>query len=254
MVVLTEKFRFIRDDVFLCPWVDTKTGKQKLVMRKINLSTNRVEFEDSIDCIHTAVTDISTALFSKLQSDNETQEKLLKKTLYIRSSENLREIKLNPEEKFKALKSWVAGIAEFGMSALKVQFEIEKSANLVFPIIDRLFRFITKADPKFIYQYLSKIDKECKFEGVNHISSLIANLQPIIQIIQDNRAISKSEKQKFASAIMSIDPPYELFENNLDLISFLQNFPDYFNNFRLKIIHKYSDIIGRLLNTNQKSK
>ena len=252
MVVLTEKFRFIRDDVFLCPWVDSETGKQKLIMQKINLETNEVEFEDYIDCIHTVVTDISPDQFKKIHEDSETQEKLLKKTLFIRSSENLREIELTSEEKFKALKSWVAGIAEFGLSALKVQFEIENSANLVFPIINRLFRFITKADPKFIYQYLSKIERECKFEGVNHKSSLIANLLPILGLIYrfPNRKTGKRElkveDRKIMTAILSIDLPYELFQQNTHLIPLLFDFPDYFQ----KIKQKCTDKIVKLVESN----
>lgn len=105
MVILTEKFRFISDGVFLCPWVDTETGRQKLVMQKINLETKEIEFEDSIYCIHAVITDISLDEFNEFQNDSEIQEKLLKKTLFIRSSENLEEIDLSPEEKFKALKS-----------------------------------------------------------------------------------------------------------------------------------------------------
>lgn len=105
MVVLTEKFRFIRDDVFLCPWVDLNTGKQNLILQKINLKTGEVEFEDKIACIHTAVTNISTKEFEDYQNKTDVQERINKKPLKIRSSENLREINLTPEEKFSALKS-----------------------------------------------------------------------------------------------------------------------------------------------------
>ena len=239
MVVLTEKFRFIRDDVFLCPWVDTETGKQILFMQKINLETNEIEFEDSIDCIHAAITDLSFDEFNELQNDSEIQEKLLKKTLFIRSSENLEEIDLTPEEKFKALKSWAAGIADLGINALQVQSEIENAADLAYPMIGKLFRFITKADSKFIYRYLSKIERECKFEGTNHKSSLIANLLPILLSISEPDDMMpefknlKQKEREIMSAILSREPPHELFEKNSQFIYLLKDFPDYLNKLNL---------------------
>lgn len=60
---LIEKFKFIKDDIFLCPRVDTETGKQKLLMQKFDSRTGRIQFENSIDCIHVAVTDISVEEF-----------------------------------------------------------------------------------------------------------------------------------------------------------------------------------------------
>ena len=49
MVTLSEKFRFLRDDIFLCPKIDTVTGELQLVMQKIDLETNKVEFEESVN-------------------------------------------------------------------------------------------------------------------------------------------------------------------------------------------------------------
>ena len=151
MTKLTEKFRFIRDDVFLCPWVDSETGSQKLVIQKINLKTNKVEFEDSIDCIHTAVTEISTTELEDYHNDAYVKELLDNKTLEIRSSEKLREINLNPKEKFAAFKSWVAGIAEAGLNAFKIQGDIDNAIDFIYPISYFLMRFLVKTDPDFIH-------------------------------------------------------------------------------------------------------
>ena len=186
MVVLTEKFRFIRDDVFLCPWVDSETGKQKLFIQKINLETNEVEFEDQIDCIHTAVTNISTTEFEDYQNDTDDQELLVKKTLDIRSSEKLTEINLTLEEKYFALKSWVASIADSNNEAFKVQSEIERYGHLAFPISNFLMRFMARADQDFLPDYLTKIEHECIYQGVKSESFILASLMPILNALNDN--------------------------------------------------------------------
>ncbi len=90
MVILTEKFKFIRDDVFLCPCVDTETEKQWIEIQKIDLKTNEIEFKDSVKCIHT-----------------EKNSSL--------------------KEKFFALKSWTAEIAEAGCESFKFQMEIDNA-------------------------------------------------------------------------------------------------------------------------------
>ena len=250
MVVLTEKFRFIRDDIFLCPWVDTETGKQKLIMQKINLKTNEIEFEDSIDCIHTAIIDISLNQFNEYQNNNETQENLLKKTLFIRSSDDFKEINLVPEEKFKALKSWTAGISEAGKDALSIQSNIDSAVGIWVQISSRLLSFMAKIDPNYIYEILRKVEKECKFEGVNHKSSIIANLLPILWSISDPEDMEwereykeykemKPADRKILSAIIAINPPHELFEKNPSFIYLLKDFPDYFNKLNIEPLEDF---------------
>ncbi|MHA1729276.1 MAG: hypothetical protein ACTSWY_11165, partial [Promethearchaeota archaeon] len=175
---LTEKYRFIRNDVFLCPYLDKKTNRPKLKIQKINPKTGDVELEDQIYCIHTAVTDVSPEEFNRYQEDLDYAEKFDNKTLKIRSSEglNLKKINLTAEDRLFALRSWVQGIAEAGMDAFKLQGEIDRVANLQYPILDFLMRFLIKADPEsdFIFDYLQKIEKECVFEGERHDVSMIA--------------------------------------------------------------------------------
>ena len=226
MVELTEKFRFIRDDVFLYPSVDTNTGRQMLILQKIDLETNEVEFEDGIDCIHTAVTEISTEEFEDYQNDANIQEQLNKRTLEIRSSEELTEINLTPEEKFTALKSWTAGIAEAGLNAFRIQDEIDKNLDLLYPISHFLFKFMIKVDrSKFLMQYLTKIERDCMFEGKRHDTSLIANLIPVLNIlIEDFVELKESEDSKaslslskvYFTAILQLNLPWEIFENRTE--------------------------------------
>ena len=257
MVVLTEKFRFIRNDVFLCPWVDTETGMQKLVMQKINLETDEVEFEDSIDCINTAVTYIFTEEFEDYQNNADVQEQLYKKTLDIRSSENLKEINLTPEEKFNALKSWTAGIAEAGEAALSIQSTIDSVVGIWVQISSRLLSFMARIEKDYIYKILRKVERECKFDGTYHKSSIIANLLPVLwniknnleELIDSNPEMEPVERE-IVSAILAMEPPHELFEKNPQLIYLLKDFPDYLNNFHKKISQKYSEIIVKLQENN----
>ena len=55
---LKDRFRFLRDDIFLCPKVNLLTEKQSLTLLKINLNTHKIEFKDSIEGIQTTATEI----------------------------------------------------------------------------------------------------------------------------------------------------------------------------------------------------
>lgn len=207
-------------------------------MQKINLNTNEIEFEDSIDCIRLAVDSFSLEKLSEVQK-KKLLENLLDPILVIQSSEYLREIKLTPEEKFKALKSWVAGIAEFGIDAFKIQTEVANLAYFAYPMILQLLKFMPKVNSDFIHQYLSKIERECRFEGANHKSSMIANLLPIFLALKgpleegerepDLLRFKKltPEDQGILSAIMAIKPPQDLFNKNPSLFIFLKDYPLY---------------------------
>ena len=223
MAILIEKFRFIKDDVFLCPRVDTETGKQKLIMQKINLETNEVEFKDFIGCIHTAVTDISTEEFEEYQNDTNVQEDLNNETLEIRSSEGLTEINLTPEEKFGALKSWAASIAESGHDAFRIQTEIEKYGNLAIPISNFLLKFMLRVDSEFIEEYILKIERECVYEGVKYDAFIFMSLMPIFELLWENYQ-DQCEFRKYdiqALKILINNPTFELKEE------FLLRFPFY---------------------------
>ena len=128
--ILQEKYRFIQDDVFLVAYVNVESGKQKLIMQKMNPKTGEVEFSDFIECIHTAIADISFDDYEEIHDNFFLQEEFQEKMLNIRSSEDVVEINLDPEEKFKALKSWIAGIAEAGKDAFKLESDIEMAGFL----------------------------------------------------------------------------------------------------------------------------
>lgn len=171
-------------------------GKQKLVMQKINLETDKVEFEDSIDCIHTAVTKISAEEFVDYHNDAHVKERLYYKTLEIRSSENLIEINLTPKEKYIAFKSWVAGIAESGNDAFRIQTEIENMGSLAYPISNFLLKFMIKIDSEFIEEYILKIERECVYEGVKYESFILMSLMPIFKALYSNYSEQKLEISK----------------------------------------------------------
>ncbi|MBD3353597.1 MAG: hypothetical protein GF364_19090, partial [Candidatus Lokiarchaeota archaeon] len=182
-------------------------------MQKIDPITNRVILSDSITCIHTAVIDIPINEFEDTISEPEFEEKVLN----IRSSENLRTINLSPEEKFKAFNSWVAGIAEAGYEAFKIQSEIEEEGKLSYPIAGPLMRFMARADNKFIYGYLRKIERDCMYEGLRHEACLIANLIPILKTVKEEDSF-----RHLFSLILELNPPIGLFTSDNELIKLLR--------------------------------
>ena len=221
---LKDRFRFLRDDIFLCPRVNLITEKQSLILQKINLITNEVEFEDSIDCIQTVVTVISPENYEDYQNDTNTQEFMNKKILEIRSSEGLTEINLTPEEKFKAFKSWTAGIAEAGMNAFLIQDEIDKNLDLFYPISHFLLRFMAKADNDFLQEYLTKIERDCMFEGKKHKPSFLANILPILEMVWANYLKNRmigSKDIEIVKTIAAMDNSIMLFKNNTNFLILL---------------------------------
>lgn len=173
------KYPFIYDDTFLIAELDKSSGKQWLVMQKIDKRTLNVLIESRIQCIHTAITTLQVNDFEDQVYDDDFEQEMLK----IRSSEGVREIKLEPEEKFFAFKSWVAGIAEAGINAITIQSDIEQYAHLHYPIANRLFNFLLKAKTTFIQDFVEQMERNCAFEGKYHKPSVNANLLKILDIM-----------------------------------------------------------------------
>lgn len=202
------QFPFIREDVFLVAQVNKITGRQKLVMLKVDLASGKILLKNSIECIHTAVGDIPVKDFHDMVNNPDFP----KQVLWIRSSEQLKEVVLTPEERFKALKSWVAGIAEAGMNAFVIQNEIDEVANLHYPIALPLFRFMVMAESTFIFAYIEYLDSSCYFNGTRHEAYLLANLLPVLDMI-----LQKPGNLKLGDvmeAVLAIDPPLDLFIKN----------------------------------------
>ncbi|MCP4760418.1 MAG: hypothetical protein GY870_01470 [archaeon] len=211
--ILEESYSFIQENIFLIARVNTKTGKQQLVMRKYNAVTNELEIEDAIDCIHTAIADISFDEFEDIEEDPQGLEFLYKKSLNIRSSEALEIIDLVPEEKFKALKSWVAGIAEAGKDAFRLESDIELEGNLIYPIAGKLLQFMVRIDSDYIYEYLEKVERECRFEGELHEASLMASLMPILAMLYEdfyNPNSKIEDREKILKGITEFDLSLEI--------------------------------------------
>ncbi len=160
---LVKAYHFI-DKTYLAAIVDKRTGKEKLGMIFYDGNDMQAEY---IDCIHTGVT------LSLDEIKNQSEEELM---LNAWSSEERREINLAPEEAFKALKSWVEGIAKAGLDAFKIQAEIEQMAKFAYPLSSQLIKFVAKYNKDVLGQYVDKVLNECKVDNNFHKPSLTANL------------------------------------------------------------------------------
>lgn len=241
-----KRFPFVTQDIFLTAWIDKKTGKQKLIMEKIDAKTEEAIIHDEIDCIHTAICDIPIEDFTYLKNRADSNELLHfeQNIIHMRSSENLKEINLSIKEKFKALVSWVAGIAEAGLDAFQIQAEIDNSIHLIYQISNKLMHFMIRAYPDFIPDFLEYVEKNCYHQGILHDSCLIANLIPILEVlcinkedkgltqISDEDYIYNEEYGKLflknyeniIDTIFDMRPPVDLFLKNPEFQVFL-NFP-----------------------------
>jgi hypothetical protein len=174
------QYSFIYDDIKLCAEVNSN-GRQNLIMKHLDKNGDLL-FSDKIPCIHTAIVDIHA---DKLQS-TLSEDDGIKNILNARSIDDLHEVDLSNDEKFKAFKSWVAGIAEAGVNSIVIQQEIEEYAKFMYPIMNFILGFLVKAKPEFFEIFLENVEKQCKYNGTIHKSSLWANLLPFIQFINNN--------------------------------------------------------------------
>jgi len=212
--VFSVKYPFIYKDVFLIAEVDKYSGNQWLVMRKIDPRTLRVLLEDRIQCIHTAITTIETEEFEARVSDENFEKEMLN----IRSSEGTQEVRLDPEEKFFAFRSWVAGIAEAGVNAITIQSDIEQYGHLFYPIANRIFNFLLKAKTTFIKDFLLRMERDCVFEGEYHKPSIHANLFKLLPVM------ILEEKEAWNRWRDVVEVNYDWHEKwNLYLFLFLKN-------------------------------
>jgi hypothetical protein len=220
--LLEAKFSFLRDDLFLVAQVEVETGKQTLRMQKIDPKTGKILLEDALDCIHAAICDIPVSQFPEVSNADDFEEKILQ----IRSSEQIKEIHLAPEEKFLAFRSWVAGIAEAGINAFEIQGEIDTAAHLQYPVTNRLLRFLARADSRFIPTYLEYIDRTATYEGVRHRAYLVASLLPVLEgIVQEPKI---PDGAQVLQMIFALEPPFELFTNNWTVFRKLaENYPGF---------------------------
>jgi hypothetical protein len=86
-------------------------------------------------------------------------------------------ISLELEEKFKALKSWVQGIAEFGIDSLRIQSQIEDYGNII-PISSFLYANLIRFKPnsEIFELFCNYLEKKCYINGEWHFASTTANL------------------------------------------------------------------------------
>ena len=232
--ILTEKFRFIRDDVFLCPEVNTETGRQQVIIQKIDSKTGKIEFERRIYCIHVCVASITPDEHKRYYTDPEFHEKFDEISLNIRSSANLKEIDLNPEEKFVALKSWAEGISEAGMDAFMVQNNIDLASGITAPLTGTLMRFMLKVDSIFLQDYIAYVERTCSVDGVIHKTSFVANFLSLLEDIRNQNCIwdEYPSMDTIISSILDPDPSPLIFKGHMELL-FLRDLiePGFLNQF-----------------------
>jgi hypothetical protein len=152
----------------LCAKVNKDTGKQELLML-----ANDVEFH-RISCIHTGVCDISFDDFS----EKKKSEIALEWARSTRSSEGLREISLEPEDRFEAMKSWTQGIAEAGIDAL----DLEGTYNLG---NDAIYIGLKK----FVMRYVDTNKYIREIAEFKHRPTMIANLKNLQTLEFDEKGL-----------------------------------------------------------------
>jgi hypothetical protein len=207
-------YPFIREAIRVGAWV-YPNGRQVLRIEQINTETEEILQFDQLDCIHTAVQDISIEDYN----DGDLSKDLYEDLLRARADGEVRIINLEPEEKFKAFKSWVAGIAEAGVEAFELQTEIEMANEFAYPITNILLNFLMKVDNKFMQMYLLKTEQDSMFHGVRHEAFLIAKLLPVcnmllMDLVQYQHL--RDEGKQVLAMIIDMDPPEDLFIKNLN--------------------------------------
>jgi hypothetical protein len=218
----SQKFPFIGDNIFLIAHIDPESLKQYLEFIILGKNGINIEYKDELECIHTAITQISYDEYEKLMQDPESKQDFINKVFNIKSTE-IFDVNLSFDDKFFAFKSWVQGIAEAGMDALLVQSEIENSLSQQMPISQFLCKNLIFANPSFIPEFLVRIEKECRYEGIFHKPSLRANLIILISalsdiIIKKYKSVQSNVWQEKIAESLLIDSLIDIVELDCELI------------------------------------
>ncbi|UYP47560.1 hypothetical protein NEF87_003845 [Candidatus Lokiarchaeum ossiferum] len=230
----TSKHQFIRSDVFLIAHVDPESRKQSVIMQLVDNQSGDIIQEEKIDCIHLALSTSDEIPWSEENDPTDLEEA----HIFSESSEDKIVDDLTMEDIFQALNSWVAGIAEMGEDAFKIQADIENQSQLGIPLSNRLLRFMSLIDVKYLYDFLDQIATDCNYEGKRHDSCLIANLIPVLEtlhyipeeyipsqvpdIYDDPNHPKFPFFEEIVIKIFQMDPPIELFLESVDYTQLLQ--------------------------------
>jgi hypothetical protein len=195
---------------------------------------------DSIKLKNTIICNIPVEDFEEIATDVNFKEECSE----IRADEKLQEIDLEPIEKFKALKSWVSGIADAGMKSLRISLEAKAAANKIYPISSKLMNFLYEIDPELIYSLIFTIKRESEKMGLRKDEFLEVNLTPILSIFlknikeynkvddlkKKNWTFNQSQGMYYSShienimeLIMELEPPLELFTKHSRYGGFLKS-------------------------------
>ncbi|MHA1394778.1 MAG: hypothetical protein ACTSRZ_14840, partial [Promethearchaeota archaeon] len=215
--VYEAEFPFIYNDIFLKAKVID--NKQKLIIYKKDLKNNEIIDKKELNCIHVAVQKLSLEEFKEKINNEDFKKEILN----IRSSERLRKIKLSPEERFKAFRSWVAGIAEAGNNAIRLQYDIEHAANLQYPISSFLLKSLCALKKDFFYDFLEYIRRFCIKEGVLHKPCVTANAKLLLDNLFNSSDLQYMNFYSFKLWLEKKDN-YEKVKQIIDLAPYVEIF------------------------------
>ena len=148
----------------------------------------QVKDRSSIQCIHTAVRNISVARARDYRNKAIQLDDVVDAT----SLESATQIRLEPEESFKAFKSWAAGIAEMDLDALLIQSRIEELARFSYPIAQPLLKFVAKHDQEALYMFIDYVARYCRINNQFHRGSMTANLtmlEPLLTEMPNDKKV-----------------------------------------------------------------
>lgn len=179
------------DNFELCAEINPADLKQTLIMKYKNPETKEEKIQN-INCIHTALANISTEDFNAIKEE-KGQEKL-----FIMSSEKKTVENLDVLDKYYAFKMWVKSIHDFQDDAFGVQGEVERFGGLTsYSLSQQLFNFVVKNDPTYLEKYLANMKNYCGYTNEKGEEELSENcLFSRLYGLLNNRDFELTDKQE----------------------------------------------------------
>ncbi len=198
--VFVEKYRFIREDIFLVVRLDLE-WKYTEKKTEIYLENITIDQESGKATNKKRSKDI---LYAYLETDSKSGEKFLKITDFI--DEDLRKENLIIED-FNLIKNHVAKIADSGFDSIRILSEndiklVKKKNNCSSAgyFLNSLYNF----DPKFLQIYLKNIELSLNSDKNYGFSLLLANIIPSFNVIFENNLYLTDKSSKIFNHLAKI--------------------------------------------------
>lgn len=214
-------------------------SKLKKYLKISYIENGKEKDSTSIWCIHTKISEIPA---EKLETALKDDPNSFVTNMRESSSGTVKLKDLSFQEDLNAFYSWVQGIAEGGERAFYIQEEFENSRIYAYPISSMLLSFVAKYREDIFQAYLSKIEKECKFEGKWHISSLRANLNNILLSI---KKMDRDKKLKYFTYVVDSNFPEKSIDE--DILLMLYDQKSIYDIYKNHPIFKKLDVCKRIL-------